>query len=268
MKRFLKILALVVLVLLFVWILIRPSNDRNWTVDQSILPFAEFQDDLVHIKNVRNFTYRSTTDYTPAYYDKTYDLSKIKTAYYIVEPFTTNRSIAHTFLSFEFEDDEFVAISIEIRKEQGESFSALKGLLKRYELMYVVADERDVVKLRSNYRKDLVYVYPVESTPEKIRALFTDMLLRANTLHEKPEFYNTVTNNCTTNIRNHVNKITPKKIPFTLGVIFPGTSDAVAHELGLIDNSLPLEEIRAKYLVNEKAEMYKDDPMFSVRIRE
>jgi len=130
-----------------------PSNERVWNTDQEILPYAEIKDNFVSIYNIRNFSYASTTSYTPNYYDKTFDLNKIKKVWYVVEPFSGIPGSAHTFLSFEFEGDTFVSISVEIRKEKGESFHPIKGLFNKYELMYVIGDERDLIKLRSNLSK-------------------------------------------------------------------------------------------------------------------
>ncbi|MBP6858301.1 MAG: DUF4105 domain-containing protein [Candidatus Pacebacteria bacterium] len=248
--------------------IVQPSNNRDWNSDQAILPSVEIYGDIVSIRNIRNFSYASTTSYTPDYYNSTFDVSKLKNVWFVVEPFSGYVGAAHTFLSFEFEGDRFVSISVEIRKEKGESFSAVKGLFRQYELMYVIADERDVVKLRSNYRKDQVYVYPITADLEKKRALFLDMLTRANQLAENPEFYNTLTNTCTTNIVGHVNKITSKRVPFDLDILFPANSDRFAYDIGLIDTDLPFEEARARYLINDRAEKYADAPDFSVRIRE
>jgi hypothetical protein len=261
---------IVAIILFFVVLNIftKPSNDRDWTTDQAVLPSAKIDGDLVHISNIRNFSYASTTSYTPAYYDKTFDLTKLKKVYYVVEPFSGPLGAAHTFMSFEFEGNEFVAISVEIRKEKGESFSPFKGLLNRYELMYVIADERDVIKLRSNYRKDKVFVYPAKATPEKGRALFIEMVTRANKLKENPEFYNTITNTCTTNIVSHINDVIPGKIPFSLKVLMPEYSDELALDVGLLETDLPLEQARSKYLINDKAMKYEDYPDFSIRIRE
>jgi hypothetical protein len=265
-------LALILtIVFIIVGLVTTPSNDRNWNADQAILPSAEINGNSISIQNIRNFSYASTTSYTANYYDKTYDLSNLKKVYYIVEPFSGFVGSAHTFLSFEFEhasSSEFVSISVEIRKEQGEKFSAVKGLFSSYELMYVVADERDVVKLRSNYRKDQVYVYPIKTTPEKAQALFIDMLTRVNHLKDTPEFYNSITNNCTNNIVAHVNTITPKRVPFSFAFVFPGYSDKLAYKLGLIDTDLPFEQAREKFLINERAMKFADDPEFSQRIRE
>lgn len=246
----------------------KPSNERNWSLDQKILSTITKNGNIVKIENVRNFTYASTTSYVPNYYTKEYDLSKLKKVWYIVEPFSGYKGAAHTFLSFEFENNIFLAVSVEIRKEVGEKFDAKKGLLREYELMYVFADEKDAVKLRTNFRKDTVYMYPVQTTPEKARLVFEDIINRAQILNTNPEFYNTFTNNCTTNIITHVNNINPGRIPFSYAAIFPEYSDVVAHKLGLIPHNVAIENIRAKYKINEKSELYADSPDFSVKIRE
>jgi hypothetical protein len=264
-----KLLAVLILVVLFgAWYFSRtPSNERVWALDQQVLPYAEFDGDKVSVFNIRNFTYESVKEYTPAYYDKTFNVNDLQSLDYIVEPFG-NMGAAHTFLSFGFENGDYLAISVEIRKEVGETFSPLKGLLRSYELMYVVADERDVVQLRTNYRKNNVYLYPVIASTDSIRLLFVDMLTRANALRERPEFYNTLTNTCTTNIAKHVNDISPKQIPWDLRLLMPENSDALAYELGLIDNSIPLEDLRKQHLITGKAEMYSTSENFSELIRE
>ena len=249
-------------------IIVRPSNDRDWTPDQAVLPSAEIKGNQVAIKNIRNFSYRTTSDYTPNYYDAIFDLDKIKNVYFIVETFSGHAvGAAHTFLSFEFEDNKFVSISVEIRKEKGESFSAVKGILRQYELTYVIADERDVVKLRSNYRHDKVFVYPIKTTPEKMRAIFVNMLERANELNEKPEFYNTLMSNCTTNIAKHVNEITPGRVSWNITYLLPENSDKYVYDIGLIDSTLPFEETRTAHYINDIAEKYADSPDFSLKIR-
>lgn len=271
LKFFGKILLALVLLCIAAYtilvILVRPSNDRDWTTDQAVLPYAEINGNQIAVYNIRNFSYTSTSDYTSNYYDATFDLEKLKNVYFIVEPFSGPVGAAHTFLSFEFEDDKFVSISIEIRKEKGESFSPIKGILRRYELTYVIADERDVVKLRSNYRKDKVFVYPIKTTPEKMRAVFVDMVGRANELKSEPEFYNTVANNCTTNLAKHVNKISPKRIPWDITLLLPENSDKYAYQLGLIESIVPFDETRAAHLINDLATQYADSPDFSLKIR-
>lgn len=266
-------------------IFIKPSLNRDWTADQQVLARATFEADgsdkanKVTITNIRNIKYRSTTDYDVAYYDKTFDLSKLNSVWYMVEPFSGHGAgAAHTLLSFGFENGDYVAVSVEIRKEKGESFSPVKGLLRQYELVYVIADERDVIKLRSNYRKDEVYLYPVQTSKEHMRELFVSMLKRANKLATEPEFYNTLTSTCTTNIVSHINDIVPGRVPLSFKVLMPAYSDQLAYDIGLLDNSLPFLELRAKYHINERAMRSavadasgsgnSEDINFSRRIRE
>lgn len=247
--------------------IVRPSNNRDWALDQAILPYAEIKGNDVSVYNIRNFSYTDTQKYIPDYYDATFNLDKIKNVYFVVEPFSGYVGAAHTFLSFEFEDNRFVSISVEIRKEKGESFSAIKGVLRQYELMYVIADERDVIKLRSNYRKDNVFVYPVKTTPEKMRAVFISMIDRTNKLKTEPEFYNTLTGNCTTNIAKHVNQISPKRVPWNITFLLPENADRYVYDIGLIDNTIPFDEARAEHLINKLAAQYADSPDFSLKIR-
>ena len=265
-KRTLIVIALLIVLGIALLALRRPSNDRDWTPDQAVLPFAEIAGPLVTIRNIRNFQYQSTDRYTPAYYDKTFDLRKLDTVWFFVEPFG-GAGAAHTFVSFGFGPRDFLAISIEIRKEKGESFSPLRGLLREYEIMYVIGDERDLVKLRTNYRNDRVYLYPIQTTPERKVAMFTSMLLRANVLREQPEFYNTLTNTCTTNLVEHVNTIVPDRIPFSPSVLLPASSDRLAYDLGLIDSRLTFDETRTAAQINDLARRYAEDPEFSVKIR-
>jgi hypothetical protein len=265
MKRAAVIAICAVAVIAILVLLRRPSNDRDWSTDQKILATAAIRGDVVEIRNVRNFRYRSETDYTPAYETRTYDLRKLDSVWFVVERFGT-RGMAHTFLSFGF-GDEYVAISIEIRKEKGETFSPLRGLLREYELMYVIGDERDLIGLRTNYRKDVVYLYPVKTTKEKMRRVFLDMVARANSLAAEPEFYNTLTNNCTTNIVRHVNTISPRRIPFSYKTLLPAYSDSLAIDVGLIQSDGSLEETRATHRVDLFAQSIGIVSRFSDSIR-
>lgn len=266
-KVLLGLVATLILAYAVFSLIVQPRTDRDWNLDEMIEPKISIVGDKVTIQNVRNITYRSTTDYTPNYYDKTYDLNTIKSVDFMVEPFSVNPGAAHTLLTFGFNDGTHVAISVEIRKEKGESFSAIKGLLRQYELMYVVADEHDVIGLRANYRHDQVYLYPIKATQAQVRALFLDMLARADKLQREPEFYNTLTSTCTTNIVSHVNKLAPDAVPFDYRILLPGYSDRYAYELGLIDTDLSFEDARTKFNINKQAEQYADSPDFSQKIR-
>jgi ribosomal protein S18 acetylase RimI-like enzyme len=252
------VLALIAAVLI-TSALVRPSNQRDWLIDQAILPSAEFSGSQLTIRNLRNFRYDSTGAPIPDYDDRTYDLDRIETVWFVLAPFEPERrGPAHSFLSFGFADSQYVAVSVEARREKGEAYSLLKGLLKRFELMYVIGDERDLIQLRTNHRGDEVYVYPIRTSPEKARQLFVEMLERANQLQRDPEFYNTLTNNCTTNILDHVNRVTTNKIRWGREVLLPGYADELALRLGLIDDDGTLEQVRARYLVNERAKRFAD----------
>jgi hypothetical protein len=246
---------------------IRPSNDRDWAPDQAVLSRAELDGSRVTVRNVRDIRYRSVDDYDVRHEDRTYDLDSLQSVWFMVEPITSP-GIAHTLVSFGFADGRYLAVSVEIRKEKGEHFHPLKGLLRQYELMYVVADERDVIALRTNHRKDEVYLYPVEARPEQMRAMLVGMLRRANTLAEHPEFYNTLTSTCTTNIVRHLNEVAPRRVsPWSPRVLLPAFADRLAYDLGLIETSLPFEEARRRYRVDERARAYGDGPVFSAMIR-
>lgn len=249
-------------------LVVRPSNDRDWSEDQARLPEATFDGSRVTVRNVRNFDYQATDRWTPRWEERTYDLDALESVWFAVEPFGDVRGPAHTFLSFGFRDSSYVAVSVEIRKEKGESFDPFLGLMRRYEVTYVVGDERDLLKLRTNFRKDSVFLWRVHTTPEKARALFTDMLARANALQAEPEFYNTLTNTCTTNIVRHVNALAPGKVPaFSHRVLLPAFSDELAYDLGLIAPGEDFATARRRALVNPAAARWADADDFSVRIR-
>ena len=245
----------------------RPTNDRVWSADQSRLPTARFDGRTVHVRNVRNFDYQAVDRWTARWEDRSYDLDSLDSVWFVVEPFSSVRGPAHTFLSFGFGDTTFVAISVEVRKERGEQFDPVRALFRQYELMYVVADERDAVRLRSNFRRDSVFLYRARTTPDRARRLFVEMLARANALAERPEFYNTLTSTCTTNIVRHVNTIAPRRVPWSYKVVLPAFADELAYDLGLIDTTRPFAETRRLALINPRALAHADDPAFSLAIR-
>ncbi|MGQ0562530.1 MAG: Lnb N-terminal periplasmic domain-containing protein [Gemmatimonadota bacterium] len=259
---------LLLLILTIGWISIRPSNDRAWTIGQERTPYVTFAGSRLTIHNVRNFIWQQDGSAKVRWQDRTYDLDRLESVWFGLAPFERdNRGPAHTFLSFGFSDSQYVAISVEARRERNEDYSVLKGMLRRYEITYVIGDERDIIGLRS-VRGDDIYLYPIRTTPAKARALFVEMLERANSLNQEPEFYNTLTNNCTTNILDHANSVSPGRIPYGRQVLLPGYADELAQRLGLIDSSVPIEQIRARYLINERARAFARDPFFSLRMRE
>ncbi len=253
------------------WLLFgpRPSNDRDWTPDQARLPWAQIAGDRVEVYNVRHARYRSAADFDVSWEERSYDLGRLERVWFLVEPFETEwRGPAHTLLSFEFAGEEFLAISAEIRKEKGESFSPWKGLLRQYEITYVVGDERDLIRLRTNHRRDPVHLYPIRASREQVRHLFLGMLARANHLRDHPEFYNTLTNTCTTSIVRHVNELAPGKVhPWSYRVLLPGYADELAYELGLLDTDLPFAEARDHFRIDDDAQKVGEGEEFSQAIR-
>ncbi len=266
LRVFLALLLLIVIAYIVLCIVVRPSATRDWNSDQVVPATISISTSTISIKNIRDFSYRTTSDYTPHYYDRIITRGSVRKVWFIVEPFA-QPGFAHTFLSFEFNDGTFLSISVEIRKEIGESFDPLKGVLRQYELTYVVADEHDVINLRANYRNDKVFLYPGKVSTAKANQLFEDMLVRAKKLNEEPEFYNTLTNTCTTNIVDHINSLSDNTISFDKRIIFPEDSDYYAYELGLIDSTLPKEALREKYQINALAKEHEDSPLFSKKIR-
>ena len=248
--------------------LARPRADRRWVPQHAVMAHAEVRGNTVQLHRLRNFSYTAEETFTPAYDDRTYDLDKLETVWFIVTPFSRRwRGPAHTFVSFGFSDSQYVAISVEARREPGETYGPLTGLFRQFELIYVIGDERDLIGSRAAFGDYDVYVYPIRATRERIRALFVEMLARSNALSTSPEFYNTLTNNCTSNVVDHVNNIVPRAVPQGLKTILPGYADDVAYSLGLIDNSISLEEARRRYKVNALAQRFASDPDFSRRIR-
>ncbi len=246
-----------------------PSHDRDWTGDLQRLSWAEIDGDLVTVHDIRDFRYRAKDDWDEAWYDATFDVNDLVGAQFVVEPFSeVFEGAAHTMITFEFTGGRHLVVSVETRREKGESYSVLAGLYRSYELQYVAGDERDLIQLRTNHRKDPVFLHPLDASKERLVAYFLDVMARMNALREQPEFYNTLTSSCTTNLVDHLEAISEVDIPaFDYRIILPGYSAEVAYELGLIDTDLSLEDTKARDLINERAERFADRDDFSAGIR-
>ncbi len=248
--------------------MLKPSNNRKWKASMAVLPYARMRGDQVKVYNVRNCSYVDEDTYVLNYEDRTYELDDLETLDFIVCPFAGTPSLAHTMLSFGFRDGRYLAISVEVRLEEGEVYSAIGGTMRQFEVMYVVADERDVIKLRTDIRKADVYVYRSRATKQQVRAMFVDVMKRVNTLKKRPEFYDTLMNNCTTNIVAHINRIKPGTISWDpSSSLLTGYSDRSAYSLGLLVDYGTFEETKRRAHVNNLAQRFADDPRFSERIR-
>ena len=253
--------------LAILWSSIEPSNERDWQPEVALLPYATIEGDRVTVHNIRNFDYRSETEFTPAYYDKSFDLRELQSLD-IVTSYWTGPAIAHVFVSFGFAGDNYLAISIEVRKPKGEGYSTLKGFFRQYELVYVAADERDIIRLRTNYRRDPpedVYIYRVKSSIEAERRLFLEYMHRMNGLRTQPEFYNTLTTNCTTNIwmNTHVNS---GRVPLSWKILASGHVPEYLYELGRLQTmGLSFPELQQRAHVNARAQKADKATDFSRR---
>lgn len=253
------------------WMLLgpRPSADRNWTEEHRVAPEFVVEGDRLTVHGVRNFAWASASTFEPLWETRSYDLNAVRRVWYILTPFSRAwRGPAHALVSFEFDDEEFLAISVEARREEGERYGLVKGMLRTFELIYVAGDERDLVGMRALHRGDSVYTYPARASPEGARELLLDMATEANLLRTRPTFYHTLFDNCTTRIVDHVNRVTDTPVGRSWRVLLPGYSDALAHELGLLDGEGSLQEIRERWFANERARTWDGAEDFAARIRD
>ncbi len=253
---------------------ISPSNFRDWAPDQAVLATSKTRRGRVTIHNVRFCKHLGPGEYVPDYYDKTFDLDRVRAVDFITMPFSAIPGLAHTLVSFELAPEtplaepEHLAISVEVRKEKGEeSFNPVLGAMRQYEIMYVIADERDVLAEQTNINREDVFVYRTVASPEAAQEMLADMLLRANELAQKPEFYDLFQNNCTTNIAQHVNRIRPNRISYDLGVLLPGYSDRKAYSEGLLAGEGSFEDIKARSNITRRAQLADGSKDFSNAIR-
>ena len=247
------------------WFAQMPSNTRNWQSDVARLPVATFAGDRVTIRNVRNFDYQSETAYTEAWEERSYDLSQL-IGVDIFLSYWGSPWIAHTVMSWTFADGQHLAISIETRKEEGEEYSAVLGFFRQFEVYYVVADEQDLIGLRTNYRDEDVYLYHLNIPLDTARAILVDYLEEINGLARTPKWYNAMTHNCTTSIHQHFQHVAAGK-PFDWRILANGRIDELGYSRGTIDTSLPFAELRKRSAISEKAQAMPAGADYSAWIR-
>ena len=246
-----------------------PRNDRDWAADHARPARVELGADEVRIHDLRDFRHQPGGRYEEGYRDETLRLDDARAVWFVLAPFANRfRGLAHGFVSFEFTGGRYVAISIEARREEGESYALLGGMLRAFEVTYVVGTEEDLIGQRAA-RGDTLFLYPSKATPAQTRALFVDMLDRAQGLQEHPEYYNTLVHNCMTMLREHVNRIAPDPLPWGWGILLPGFSDKLALDHGLLATDLGIEQARARFRVDGTArEALGAAEGFGDRIRE
>jgi len=249
------------------WLTIAPSHDRNWRPEVAVMPRAFIDGDHVRLTGVRNFDYRSRNDFTVRYEERDIELSHVIGLDFFVS-YWSEGPIAHTFVSFVFDNTWPLSISIETRPEVGRGFEPIASLFKQFELIYVVGEERDLVGVRAIHRGEAVYLYRLNTSPDNARRLLMVYLARINELADRPEFYNLLTNNCTINIIRYANAA-GRKGRFNIRHLFNGLIDSYLYHSGRVDTTLPFDELRRRSLINEAARAADDapEPEFSRRIR-
>ena len=247
------------------WILIPASHDRPWRPEVAVMPRATIDGDHVRITGVRNFDFRSRDDFTARYETRDVALSHLIGVDFFVSYWKVG-PVGHTFVSFIFDNAPPLSISIETRPEVGEGFDPLASMFKQFELIYVVGDERDVVRLRTDFRDEDVYLYRILTSPEHARRLFLVYLGRINELADRPEFYHLLSNSCTINIVRYANAA-GRTGSFDFRHFLNGFVDGYLYSAGFIDTSLPFEEMRRRSHINEVAQAAGDVPDFPDRIR-
>jgi Domain of unknown function (DUF4105) len=251
------------------WFSLEPSNDRNWQPDNAKTAHADVNRDQVTIYDVRNCDYRTEEDYTCQWETRSYNLANLHGADIFIT-WWGSPWIAHPIVSYDFGDQGHVAVSIETRDVVGLGYSAIRGFFRQYALTYIASDERDVIRLRTNYRKDEeVYLFRTAVKPPLARKIFLEYLDRANSLHTHPEWYNALTNNCTTNIAVSAAEAQRMRTLLDWRILLNGRMDELLYERGrLITGGLPLPALKEQAHINAAAKAAGNSPDFSKLIRE
>ncbi len=256
MARFVswKTLAVTIVFVLVGWSVftysVQPSHDRQWELGQEQLPAFQVYGDVLKVENYRNFVWTGEFTAEPRYETKQFDLTKLVDLDVFISHFDPFEGLAHIFLSFGFAGGERLVVSLESRREVGETFSPLHGMLRQYEIIYVVGSEEDIVGARTFFRGERVYRYPTVATSEQARALLLTLGEDINSVFAEPRFYNTLFNNCTNGVTRRVEEISTARFPFTWKTLLPGYFDEVLYEMNLIQKSGSFSETKASRLID------------------
>jgi hypothetical protein len=246
---------------------VAPDPNQDWAAEHSRVPVVRIEGDKVYVGNVRNFTWRSRTDFTPGFYDREYNLNALDSMHYVVVPLGEIDGLAHVFVCFGFSDGKHVAVSVEGRRVKDRPYRVIASMFRQFQLIYVVGDERDVVGLRGAIWKQPVRFYPGRTTQERKRAIFLDMMERAHELEEHPEFYHLLLNNCMNNITLHLRRLGGRDLPWDLTLLLTGFSDYAAYNFGFIDTDLPFDRARQAFRIDPWMQQVPLDEDFSLGLR-
>lgn len=265
--RALKIFASTCAVITLYYLSITPSLDRNWADDVAKLPEISFEGRNVTINNFRNFSYRSNQDFDTNYETRTYNLDDLEGSDFIISYWGGHRSIGHTFISFRFKDQSPISISVEVRKEKGESYHPVNGLFKQYELIYVIGDEKDLIPLRTHHRSEETFLYPLTIDKEQSEIFLLSLLRGAQSLQKKPLFYHSIDQNCTTTLVNHVNNIPKLKVTVNSDLLLNGLSDYAVYKMAGVTNELEFSVLKRCCYISKISQTLPLDQNFSASLR-
>jgi hypothetical protein len=254
-------------VLTAAWATTTPTLDRDWLEFAQRTPYATVDGSKVTIHDVRNFRYQSNTEWTPGWYDETYDVNEIEQGYLVLTRFGGIDGLAHVMVSFRFKGDKYLVLSVEIRKEVGESYHPIGGAMRQYELFYVAADERDAIALRTHVHKDETWLIPMNAGKEKTGEFFLDMTRRMTKLHSEPEWYNSFTSSCASNLASHYETVNNVTFPPDYRVLLPGFSEELLAELDLLPAGMSVADAQAAFKVNSLVDSLPVDEGYSKRLR-
>lgn len=271
LRLFSRLLFFAFVIFMILVFLKKPTNDRSWTAGFEKLAEVRVENqggaEFVSIKNLRDSTYEDGGE-NIRYFSEEFNPENIEKMWFLVEPFAKLEALAHTFFIFDFADGKTLAFSVEARKEKGEKFSALRGLFREYELYYLFGTERDLILRRTDFLDHDLYMYPVKTTKENLKALFLNIAKEARKLEAEPTFYNTVTSSCTTTLVKHINLTSPGKVAWwRIGQYLPGLSDRLAFDLDLLETEKSFAETRERYSIKEKANNCEGAADFSACLR-
>jgi len=266
MKKFLIISSFTALIFV-IWLFSqKPSHDRNWEIGQEKLPHIIFESDSVTINNYRNFVWYKNGNVDKNYETQSFKLSELESVDVIISHFDDFEGLAHIFISFGMKNGKHIIVSLETRREDDEEFSPFLGIMRQFEIIYVVGSEQDIVGLRTNNRGERVYLYPTISTPEKSQELFIELADEINAIYNKPKIYNTLVHNCTNEITRRVEKISKLDFPVTWKSIFPGYFDEILYEMKIIPTDKSFSDVKKKHLIdNNKVDYFNKN--YSEQIR-
>lgn len=267
LTKSIRIFASSCLVIALYYSSIRPSNNRNWSDDVTKVPKITFENRNVTIKNFRNFKYHSNNDFDMNYETRTYNLDDLEGSDFIISYWDGHRTVGHTFISFRFKNQPPIAVSVEVRKEKGETYHPFNGLFKQYELIYVIGDERDLISLRTHHRSEETFLYPLNLNIEESEAFLLSLLKGAQKLQESPTFYHSLDQNCTTTLIKHVNDIPKFKVTAGINIILNGLSDYAVYQMKGFSNELEFSTLKRSCYISKLSQNLSIDEAYSKNLR-